>query len=83
MTTKQLNLVLVKVVRAKLIGTWEGGGFGRKKLYEQRISLYGDPFLLASKWRLGLTFLVDSWGIVMNSISNLIRGTFTQLSIHY
>ena len=62
--------MLVKVVRAKLPGTWEGGGFGGKNIqtnnfFDKRTHFYHKPPL----------------GIGLTSISNVKRAMYTQFPI--
>ena len=58
------------MVRAKLTGTWEGGGIVGEKTYKQIICLLRGTFLPLPPWGIGLT-----------SISHLIRGPYTQFPI--
>ena len=53
------NQVFLKMVRAKLTETWEGGGFGGENLQNEFIN-QGEP--LQPPWGIGLT-CVQSVGI--------------------
>ena len=62
--------MLVKVVRAKLPSTWEGGGVGEKNIqtnnfFDKWAHFYHNP----------------PWGIGLTSISNVKRVMYTQFPI--